>query len=372
MKVTDIKVYLVRTRRNTRIPSPWVLLQVFTDEGIVGVGDATNWPGGTIIAQAIEELSRLVVDENPFHIEYLYHRMYQHLNQIGQTGAVIAAISGIEIALWDIVGQAVGQPIYNLLGGPCRDQVRTYSHAHTPELTAHLVEKGYTAVKAYFRTGIDRPGERIRTPHSVTLDEELAALDYMKRHREAAGNGVDICTDVGARFTTSAAIRIGRRLEEIGLLFYEEPVLPENIDAMMRVHDAVNVPICVGERRYTRFGFRDLIAAQAVDMVMPDIVRTGGIAETKKIAAMAESYYMQVLPHNPNSPISTMASLQVMANIPNGLLLEYVDDEADPGWRNDLLTDPPQWEDGYLMLPTEPGLGSALVMKQVEKYRFEG
>jgi len=117
-------VHLVRARRNTQIPSPWVLLQVFTDEGLVGLGDATNGPGGTIIRQAIEELSRLVIGENPFHIECLYHRMYQRPDQIGQAGAIIAAISGIEIALWDIVGQAVGQPIYNLQRGPCRDQVR--------------------------------------------------------------------------------------------------------------------------------------------------------------------------------------------------------------------------------------------------------
>jgi galactonate dehydratase len=371
MKVTNIKVHLVRTRRNTQIPSPWILVQVFTDEGLVGLGDATNWPGGTIIKQAIEELSRLVVGEDPFHIEYLYHRMYHSLDQIGQTGVVIAAISGIEIALWDIVGQALGRPIYDLLGGPCRDRVRFYSHAGQPDACAHLVEKGCTAIKAYFPIAPLRQGDRIGTPRSITLAEELMALEHMRRCRAAVGNEVDIATDVGARYTTSAAIRLGKRLEEIGLLFYEEPVGPENIDALAKVTAAVNIPVCVGERRYTRFGFRDLIAAQAVDMIMPDVVRTGGIAETKKIAAMAESYYIQVSPHNPNSPISTLASLHVMANIPNGLVLEYVDDEQDPPWRNDLLTDPPQVEKGYLLLPTKPGLGSKLVMKEVEKYKFE-
>ena len=135
---------------------------------------------------------------------------------------------------------------------------------------------------------------------------------------------------------------------------------------------AINAPVCVGERRYTRFGFRDLIAAQAVDMIMPDVVRAGGILETKKIAAMAESYYMQVSPHNPNSAVSTLASLQLMANIPNGLVLEYVDDEQDAPWRNDLLSDPPHVEDGFLLVPARPGLGTELVMKEVEKYRFEG
>ena len=372
MKVTDIKVHLVRSNRNTVIPSPWIFVQVFTDEGIVGLGDATNWPGGTIVKQSIEELSRFVIGEDPFNIEYIYHLLYNALQQIGQTGAVIAAISGIEIALWDIVGQAVGQPIYNLLGGSCRDRVRFYSHAGEPEECARLAEKGCTAIKAYFPGGTPRPGERINIPCSITLSEERIALAHMQRCREAVGDEVDIATDVGARYTTSAAIRLGNRLEEIGLLFYEEPVGPENIDALAKVTAAVNTPTCVGERRYTRFGFRDLIAAQAVDMIMPDVVRAGGIAETKKIAAMAESYYMQVSPHNPNSAISTLASVHLMANIPNALVLEYVDDEQDAPWRNDLLTDPPQVENGYLRLPTKPGLGSQLAMKEVEKHRFEG
>jgi len=173
MKVTNIKVHLVRTRRNTQIPSPWILVQVFTDEGLVGLGDATNWPGGTIIKQAIEELSRLVVGEDPFHIEYLYHRMYHSLHQIGQTGAVIAAISGIEIALWDIVGQALGRPIYDLLGGPCRDRVRFYSHAGQPDACAHLVEKGCTAIKAYFPSAPLRQGERIGTPRSIHISRGI-------------------------------------------------------------------------------------------------------------------------------------------------------------------------------------------------------
>ncbi len=372
MKITDVKVHLIRTRRTTTIPSPWILVQVFTDEGLVGLGDATNWPGGTIIRQAILELSRLVIGENPFHIERLYHRMYHNLDQIGQTGAVIAAISGIEIALWDIVGQAAGMPIYDLLGGPCREQVRVYSHAGTPEACAHLAEKGCTAIKAYFPVGPLPEGEHIFVPRSITLAEELAALEHMRACRQAVGNTVDICTDIQARYTSSAAIRLAHRFEELGLLFLEEPVGPENIDELAKIKAAVNVPICVGERRYTRFGFRDLIAHQAVDMIMPDVVRCGGIAETKKIAAMAESYYMQVSPHNPNSPVSTLASIHVMANIPNGLLLEYVDDEQDPPWRNDLLTDPPVIRNGFLQLPTKPGLGSGLVMEAVEKYRFEG
>ena len=370
MKVTRIETHLVRSARGER--SPWVFVQVFTDEGLIGLGDATNWPGGAIIKKAIEDLSQFVIGEDPFHIEYLYYRMYRALDQVGQTGVVIAAISGIEIALWDIVGQALGRPIYDLIGGPCRDRVRFYSHAATPEECAALAAKGCTAIKAYFPVGPLPRGERIEIPRSLSLAEERAALAHMRRCRKAVGDEIDIATDVGVRYTVSAAIRLGNRLEEIGLIFYEEPVGPENIDALAQVKAAVNVPICVGERRYTRFGFRDLIAAQAVDMIMPDVVRCGGILETKKIAAMAESYYMQVSPHNPNSAVATMASLQLMANIPNGLLLEFVDDGLDADWRDDLLTDPPEVDDGYLKLPTKPGLGTGLVMRQVEKYRVDG
>ncbi|MDF1513071.1 MAG: mandelate racemase/muconate lactonizing enzyme family protein [Anaerolineae bacterium] len=372
MKITDVKVHLIKTHRTTKIPSPWILVQVFTDEGLIGLGDATNWPGGTIIKQAVHELSRLAIGQDPFHIERLYHRMYHNLQQIGQTGAVIAAISGIEIALWDIVGQALGRPIYDLIGGPVRDQVRLYSHASTPERCGQLAEKGYTAIKAYFPVGPRPSGEHIGSPRSVTVAEELSALKHLKACRKVVGNAVDLCVDAQARYTVSAAIRMGRRLEEVGLLFFEEPVGPENIAALAKVRDAVNVPICEGERQYTRFGFRDMIAAQAVDMIMPDIVRCGGIMETKKIAAMAESYYMHVSPHNPNSPVSTMASLHVMANIPNGLLLEHVDEDHDAPWRNDILSNPPVFDNGFMQLPTEPGLGTKLVMKEAEKYRFEG
>jgi galactonate dehydratase len=235
VKITDVKVHLIRTRRDTTIPSPWILVQVYTDEGLVGLGDGTNWPGGTIIRQAIEELSRLVIGQDPFHIELLYHRMYQALNQIGQTGAVIAAISGIEIALWDIVGQATGRPIYDLLGGPVRDRVRLYSHSREARHSAHLAEKGYTAIKAYYPIPSLPPGERIGAPRSITVAEEKAALEHMQRHREAVGDAVDIAHDAQARWTTSAAIRLGRRFEEIGLLFFEEPVPPENVEAMAKV-----------------------------------------------------------------------------------------------------------------------------------------
>jgi len=373
MKITNVEVHLVESWRKTKdIPSPWVFVQVYTDEGVVGLGDATNWPGGTIIKQTIDELAKLIIGEDPFHIEFLYHRMYHALQQIGQTGVVIAAISGIEIALWDIVGKTTGQPIYNLIGGPCREKIRFYSHASSPEECDRLAGKGVTAVKAYFPADMPDNGERITTPRSISLQEEKQALDHMMRCRAAVGDAVDIATDVGCRYSVSAAIRLGNRLEEVGLLFYEEPVGPENIDALARVTASVNVPVCVGERRYTRFGFRDLIAAQAVDMIMPDVVRTGGILETKKNASMAESYYIQVSPHNPNNAVSTLASLHLMANLPNALVLEYVDDEQDAPWRNELLTDPPVVQGGYFQLPEKPGLGTELVMDVVEKHRFVG
>jgi galactonate dehydratase len=383
MKITGVKVYLIDRAqgvapppaafaRRRRIASPWTLVEVSTDEGIVGLGDGTNWPGSTVIKRAAEELSQLVIGESPFDIELLYNLMYRSLDQIGQQGAVIAALSAIEIALWDIVGQATGQPIYNLMGGVCRDRVRYYNHARSPEEAARKVERGATAIKAYFPLPPLPEGERIPTPRSITVEEELQALGYLKAYREALGNAVDLCIDAQARYTTSAAIRLGRRLEEVGLFFYEEPVRPENVDALLEVKRAVNVPICVGERRYTRYGFRDLLAQQAVHMVMPDVVRTGGIMETKKIAAMAEVYYVQVSPHNPNSPASTLASLHVMANLPNANVLEWRGPEYDPPWAEELFTDPPVAEGGYLRLPANPGLGTRLVHKVAERYRYDG
>jgi len=370
MKITDVKTYMVEG-----LVSPWVLVQVLTDEGLVGVGDGTNYPGALVVEKAIQELNPQVVGENTFNIERLWRKMYQHLYFIGISGAAISALSAIEIALWDIVGKSLGTPIYNLLGGVCRERIRLYANLWTlerglrpedfAERALRAAEEGYTAVKF---DPID-PSERTLN-RSLTPQAEDNVEARVRAVREAVGEEVDIALDMAAAMDPETAIRMGRRLEQYRLLFYEEPVPPENVGAMAKVTSSVNVPVCTGERLFTRFGFRELMEIGAADIIMPDVVRTGGIMETKKIAAMAEVHYLPVAPHNPNSPISTLASAHVVANIPNFLILEFLAQDAP--WRDEIITDPLRVEEGHLLLPTKPGLGTDLDLEAVKRHLYEG
>ena len=386
MKITDVKCHLVKTQRDPRYKAAWVFVEVFTDEGIVGLGDATNWPASYTIATALDYLKDVVVGKDPFRIERLWQEMYRALYHISITGSGMAAISGIDIALWDIKGKALGVPIYELLGGRCWDRIKLYCKpilhgrgatddaGYAQACLEGLNERGYTAIKTHLPPrGARRGSGGGFSPISgrrFNLADEKAAYNRLKAVREAVGDDIDIAIDIGGAFTTETAIRVGQRLEEIGLLFFEEPVPPENVDALLKVNQKIRTPICVGERIYTKYGFREIIARQAADILMPDVPRTGGITEAKKISALAESYYIQVAPHNPNSPLSTVASAQVMASVPNFLILEKTG--AREPWRDEVLSEALDiTEGGYLELPTGPGLGVELNMDAVKKYAWD-
>ncbi|MFH1006635.1 MAG: mandelate racemase/muconate lactonizing enzyme family protein [Candidatus Latescibacterota bacterium] len=360
MKITDVKIYLVE--------GCWTFVRVFTDEGIVGVGDATNWPGEETVGAVIERLKPLVIGENPFDIERLWQKMYRGLYHIGTSGLVVTAISGIDIALWDIMGKALGTPTYNLLGGRCYEKVRLYTHpdhardrspAAVAEACVEIVEAGFTSLK----TGIFNSGP---LNGSIGPEDLRQGAEVVRAMREAVGEDVDIAIDAAGRYNVQTAIRIARRLEEYDLFFLEEPVPPENVEGMARVAAAVQVPICTGERLFTRHGFREIIERGAAGILMPDVVRTGGITETRKIASLADTYYIPVAPHNPNSPISTLASAHLCATLPNFLVLEFR--WKDNPWRDEILTEPLRIEDGHLILPEGPGLGIDLNMKRLKKY----
>jgi len=384
VKITDVKCHLVKSGRNPQFKASWVFVQVFTDEGIVGIGDATNWPASYTIATAIDFLKDVLIGKDPARIERLWQEMYRALYHISITGTGMAAISGIDIALWDIKGKSLGVPIYELLGGRCWDRLRLYCHGRPAEDDASYVEGcleflndgGYTAIKTHLPSHRRRDGRYHRfSPVSgrhFNLAEEKAAYERLKAVRGAVGDDIEIAIDIGGALTTETAIRLGKRFEDIGLLFYEEPVPPENVDALLKVNQQIRAPICVGERLYTKYGFREVVTKQAADIIMPDVPRTGGITEAKKISALAESYYIQVAPHNPNSPLSTLASAQVMASVPNFLILEFVHTARDAPWRDELLSEPLEVKEGYLELPTGPGIGMELNMEAVTKYAWEG
>lgn len=256
------------------------------------------------------------------------------------TGIIGAgAMTGIEMALWDIVGKKLRVPVCDLLGGRCRDRIRVYGHAGDVRRALELAERGYTAVK----TGL---GER--------------PVKVVKEIRQAVGDDMDICIDVHGPpwLTPRDAIRVGQELEPYDVLFYEDPIAPENVDAIAKVAQSVNVPVAVGERHGTIYGFRELIEREIVDVIQPDMGRAGGLMQVKKIAALAEAHHITVAPHDgSNGPIAEAAAVHLLAAIPNYLILEHLADDVP--WRYDVAT-PLAVIDGHIAVPTAPGLGVEL------------
>jgi len=380
MKVVVAKIYLLEIEG--RRP---VLVQVFTDEGISGVGEAAiaYGAGATAAAGMIKDLAeRFLLGKDPFRIEAIWSEMYDHTFWAKGGGPIVfAGISAIEQALWDIKGKALGVPIYELLGGKFRDSVRVYANGWsfrcvTPDDFAQeaerVVEDGYTAIKFYPLAMPDTtsPHGFLRHVSLRAIDREFENLAFarVKAVRDAVGPKVDILLDMSAELTTDAIIRLGRRLEELDIFFLEEPVDPFDVEALKKVAEHVNLPIAVGERIYTRYGFRPILERHAADILQPDIGNTGGIMETKKIAAMAEAYNMRIQPHTCASPLSTAAALQLDACIPNFIIQELYPYRAPEHYR--IVDHAPEWDvkDGHLPIPDRPGLGVELVDERVRPF----
>ncbi len=352
IKITDIKTFLVwNGGRN------WVYVKVETDQGISGIGEAYSVGPDEATVKVIEDYKLWLVGQDPRNIQYLWDLMYNTTRFPG--GSITgAAISGIEHALWDIAGKAAGLPVWALLGGRVRNKVRTYQSigGSTAEEAAanavRLVDKyGYTAVKM----SPHNPGDNAMPYNQVTR----IAGQRVRAVREAVGPDVDIGVDIHARyFEVQRAIRVAKEIEPYYPFWLEEPLRPENFDAMKKLADHVNIPLASGECNYTKYEFRDLINIQALDIIQPDICVCGGIMEMKKIAAMAEAQYMVVAPHNPMSPLATAVNVHFAASTPNFLILEYR--APDAGAYRDVLKEPLMVKDGYLEIPNKPGWGVEL------------
>ncbi|MDQ3699306.1 MAG: mandelate racemase/muconate lactonizing enzyme family protein [Chloroflexota bacterium] len=341
MKITAINTFLVDASppggwggggRN------WLFVKVDTDEGISGLGEASGWP--RVIQTAIDDLQGILIGQDPTRIELLWQKMFLGMMGHGMTGVVGAgAMTGIEMALWDILGKKLGVPVVDLLGGRCRDRVRVYAHASQPEAALKLVEEGYTALKC---GGLQHPVKTVR------------------RLRDALDDDIDVCIDVHGPpwLTVPDAIRVGQELEEYDLLFFEDPVPPENMDALAKVSESLSLPVAAGERSSTIYGCRELIEREIVDVLQPDMGRVGGIYQMKKIAAQAEAHHIMMAPHDgSNGPLCEAAAVHVMASVPNFLILEHR--AHDVPWRYELLTELPV-VDGYIEVPRRPGLGVEL------------
>ncbi len=370
LKIVKVEPVLLT---GVRAYGPWLFVRVETSDGVVGWGEGTNFPGVQPIAQAIKNLSSVVVGESAWDIEKLWNKMYRFLYYNGMGGVVLAAISAIDTALYDIVGKKLGVPVYKLIGGQVHEKLRIYANGWTegitraPEAlaqrTKELVAKGYTGCKFDpFSTDTSTYNREVKQP------DLRAAVAQVKAVREAGGPDYDIAIDVHARWNTKSTLEILHALEPYRLFFYEEAVPPENIAAMVEVQRSTNVPLATGERIFGRHGFRELLERQAVRIIQPDMARTGGITEFKKIAAMADSYYIPVAPHNPNGPICTIASMHACFSIPNFLILEFFEpDEAVfreivSGWRSDA---------GSVYPITTPGLGVNITEDFLRKHKFD-
>ena len=357
MRVTAVKTFLV----HPGVGKHWLFARVETDEGVSGWGEAyTQVDREQAIEAHIRQLGRYLVGRDPFHIKHFTYTAYNDF--AGKRGAMdlYCAISALEQALWDVVGKALGQPVYNLLGGPCRDRLRVYANgwyegARTPEdfarLAREVVRQGFTALK------FDPFPNPWRT--FISGAEERAAVANVAAVREAVGPDVDILVEVHRRLAPMHAIRVARAIEPYRPFWFEEPVAPENVPALAEVRRAVGIPVVTGEALYAKAGFREVLERGAADILNPDVGNCGGILELREIAAMAEPYYVAVSPHNYNSTtVGLAATLQAAASMPNFLITEYFVNFAAPG--DAVAVEPLKVEDGYIRLPTGPGLGLEL------------
>lgn len=337
-------------------------VKVETDEGLTGVADARALNRNeTVAAYLHESAPRYVLGADPFNIELLVHRM--SLQDFGRAGEVVmTGIALIEIACWDIVGQALGQPVYRLLGGAVRDRIKAYANGwYTVERTAdefyaaakRVVERGYLALK------FDPFGAGF---YEIDRKERNRVVSLVEAVRDAVGPDVEILVEMHGRFNPVTAVAMARELEPFRPSWLEEPVPPENLAALKKVADAVaplGIPIATGERIHTPFEYRELFELQAADIIQTDITHFGGILNTKKLAAWANAYYILIAPHNVGGPVSTAAALHLAASTPNFKIQEYFNDFAE-AYVQDAATGLPQVVDGYFSLPEGPGLGLKL------------
>lgn len=372
MKIKDLETFVVAPPAPGWGGSYFIFVKLTTDNGIVGYGEVyANTFGPEATVAGIQDIFlRWVEGANPFQIELFWRRAYSAGYIAKPDVSLVGIISGLEIAMWDIVGKAVGQPIYNLMGGKVRERLRSYTYlypsaerendpgfwtdpdAHA-EQAAHYVEQGFTAVK------FDPAGPyTITDPHMPRLDDISRSVAFLKKIREAVGDRADLLFGTHGQFSTGGAIRLARALEPFDPLWFEEPTPAETPEEMARVASQTNVPVATGERLTTKYEFKRVLETKAASILQPALARVGGILEAKKIAGMAEPFYAQMAPHLYCGPIEALANIQLCACIPNFLILESI--KTFDGFYADLLDKPIRWEDGAVIPSTEPGLGHNL------------
>jgi galactonate dehydratase len=339
----------------------YLFVRVHTDEGITGLGECGAWAYLEASAAAVDRFAEYLEGKDPLTIEHHWQYMYRWTHFRG--AAIMGAISALDIALWDIAGKVHGVPVHQLFGGPVRHKARVYRHVSggsTEELVTECraaADAGFTAV-GHLTPFLDEPrSEPFFATHAQKLGD---AIDRVAQYREAVGDDVDLCIELHRRLTPAEAVVFGGAVEEYLPMFIEDPIRPDNFDAMASVARQIRVPIATGERLHTADEFAMLLKRDAVQYVRPDVCLAGGLTNARKIAAVAEAFNVAVVPHNPLSQVSTAASLQLAASCPNFALLEYP--LGGPmGVHAEIVREAPKLEDGFLLLPEGPGIGVELV-----------
>ena len=364
MKIVDVQTFLVGNVPPYRGGQCWLFVKLISDEGIEGIGEWSTAHVGRLESQIklIENLAQqFVINTSPFQIELLWQKIFASEHDFRHPGLDFTpALGAIEIACWDIVGKALNQPIYNLLGGQCHEKLRAYAYMPTegiwedPEragkIAAELLEEGNTAMK------FDPFPPLFPQPRDIPLQEINYVAKIFASIRDAVGDKMEVGIGTHGQLTTSSAIRIASILEEYHPFWFEEPVAPENVDEMARVAAHTNIPIATGERLLTKYEFVEIFKKQAAQIIQLDVGHCGGILESKKIAGMAEAHYASIAPHMYCGPIAAAAAIQLATCSPNFLIQEF---NVSPLHANILKT-PIKFEDGYILPPTAPGLGVEL------------
>ncbi|WP_339713959.1 mandelate racemase/muconate lactonizing enzyme family protein [uncultured Sneathiella sp.] len=382
MRLTDLETFVVGT------PPPhwggqfWVFVKLTTDGGVSGIGEAYAVPfHPDVTVKMIEDVfARRLLGMNPFHIERIWRRIYSSGYTQRPDSTMMSVLSALEMACWDIIGKEADKPVYELLGGKVHEKLRTYTYLYPmdgdatdvysdPDLAAERaaenVALGFTGVKFDPVGPYSAFDPRQPSLGRMDLSERLVA-----RVRDAVGDKADLLFGTHGQLTTSGAIRLARRLEKYDPLWFEEPTPPENANEMARLSRQTTIPVATGERLCTKYEFHRVLESGAASILQMALGRVGGLLEGKKIASMAEVYYAQIAPHMYCGPVSAMADIQLSTCTPNFLIQESINTMGD--FHAEILKEPIQWEEGYIIPPTKPGLGIELDEEVIARHPFTG
>ena len=381
MKIIDFKTFVVGNPPPSFGGRYWIFLKLTTDSGINGFGEAYGIPFHPTVAQKMIEdvCERYVVGKSPFQIEKIWRTIFSSGYTQRPDVSLGGVLSSIEIAMWDIVGKELNKPIYDLLGGKVNEKLRTYTYIYpdsndndvynnvdaAAEKAIKYIQKGFNALK------FDPVGPyTVNDPRTLSNENIQHVENFVKVLRKAVGEECDLLIGTHGQMTSNCAIKLAKKIEKYNPFWLEEPVPPNNIDAMSKVANNINIPVATGERLTTKYEFNEILKNKAASILQLNMGRVGGILEGKKISAMADAFHVQIAPHMYCGPIVAAANLQVSASISNFLILEGI--ETWGGFDSEIMKKYFQWEDGCILLNSEPGLGIEIDEEKILQYPYDG